>query len=934
MNTLISTVSPIEGEDVRTPSHKTRQIDMMDSESTLHDSSRSTLNTDQQFDIITTKVNQTIQELNSIYRLIGYSEQEIGEKKAEIFHVIQDTITLFTQNLQREKNNIQNECEWLRQQIRIILAMLNDNMGERTLNLSSRGIVFDDDKLINEGYKEDMLQKMNSYQNMMHSSFYNNSPFNFPHTLPKDDFAAQEQYEYMISHQSKLSLLQSKTKLNSLFLEVLKAFVKVFRKFNEHNVVLWENIEAIGECWPTNSNMALLKSLPNKQEAEEQAKLLDEFDETLKSLKLTNRNYKPESCIGLSQSRADDEFAFIISSPRKSQGSKLPEQEEHSTIELDTGMEKLRDVNYKIVRVIRSLKITKITTDTVQNLAKEVEWTEEEIQRRTNSMKDVVGKCLQYIDALSLTELDVISIQKMQDISEEKEKNEGYFDVETLRFIETNPREFGLMDQHINFVTKLAITLKSLTDAKQKKWDHFSKACVLLWEKLGESRDYMQQFLDANSSLTDLCLTNLKMELNRLYIKRSEFIESFIVDVRKEIDSLQLALFYSEQQRREFKYCDYDVNEDNDDKEMVLNEHEAEVDKLKQEYASKEAVLSLYSQLNQLLDDQKFLVESSKDSSRLLSKNSCKILLNEEKIRKRIHKTMPRVIESLKKEIVSFNNQELSQGRRPISAGGQDLFEKVLVIESESMNQGPKFAGRARNSKPFGARPASPAKSSTLGSARVSPIRNRSPTRVVKDSRRNISPTLSSKRNLSSHMQQGGHLEKKKQIDSTSRTSTSLANPLSYFESPVRPPEVSNSSVRRFGGTLLQPLNSPLGPTLSNITNVASRCDSRADGSTLYSSCSRMSPLRSANLSNISSQGALSLIDGYELADTSLDKENNRRNFEQKFGLSPIRVCSNNKLRTEPTRRLSSNSLANSTIIGDEYQLWRDEKIREINGRF
>ena len=49
----------------------------------------------------------------------------------------------------------------------------------------------------------------------------------------------------------------------------------------------------------------------------------------------------------------------------------------------------------------------------------------------------------------------------------------------------------------------------------------------------------------------------------------------------------------------------------------------------------------MYEELQELLKDQQFLIESSKDSSRLLSKNSCKILLNEEKLGRESTKLYP-----------------------------------------------------------------------------------------------------------------------------------------------------------------------------------------------------------------------------------------------------------------------------------------------------
>lgn len=884
-------------------------------------------NTEKQFDIIATKVNTTIQDLNRIYRLIGYLEGEISDKKNDIFHVIQDTISQFAANLQRESNNIQNECEWLRQQIRIILAMLNDTNGDKTLKLSSRGVVFDDEEMFKSGFKEDVLEQMNRYHLVSHSGFYSSSPFNVAGVLPSDDLSMQQQYEYMVDHTPELSLLQLKARLNTIFLEVLQSFVGVYRKFNDLTLIFWENIETIGECWTPHSNIELIKSLPTKSEAEALSNLLDEFSETTKKLKLNERTPRPDLMLGPKGNILND-YAFIISSPRKASKEPVNKAEsDDDAVSIHDAMETLRNVNYKLVRAIRALKITKVSSDVVAGVAKEVEWTETEMGRRKISMSEVIDRCLILIRQLSLSKHDIISIQKMRDLSDKEKSSENYFDEETLRFIGENPREFGLMDHHLDFVTSLATTLQSLKDAKQKKWDFYSKACVPLWEKLGESREYIQQFLDANSSLTDMSLTNLKMELNRLYIKRSEFIETFISDTRREIKEYQDALLYSESERQNFKYHQFDMNDIND-KEMVLKEHEDEVERLKAEYSTREPILKLYVQLKELLDDQNFLVESSKDSSRLLSKNSCKILLNEEKIRKKINKSLPRVIESLKQETIKYNNDQLSKAQRPMSIDGQDFFERILLIESEQANQNnSKF--RARNVRST----SSPRKSRAAPASRTSPLKSRSPSRVVKDTKTQVSPGML-RRQVSGNISPVNVIKRSydgagenQTVQKTSRVTSRVTS--SMFDSPPKSLTNGQSTMLKLAGTHLQPLNSPLGPG-SIYSDVGSdNRDMRSENSTLYSMCTRVSPLRNDNHNN-SIRANFSPIKGFD--PTQMDgKENTRDSFGT---LSPIRVPSGGiHLENDGNKRLSSSSFANLTVMGDDYQQWREERIKAINNR-
>ena len=98
--------------------------------------------------------------MNIIYQEIGYSLLETNNKKSEIFNTIQDTIKNFANNLNREKSNIENECEWLRQQIRIILSMINDPRGDKSLELICKGLVFNNQQQYEDGYREQILNKI------------------------------------------------------------------------------------------------------------------------------------------------------------------------------------------------------------------------------------------------------------------------------------------------------------------------------------------------------------------------------------------------------------------------------------------------------------------------------------------------------------------------------------------------------------------------------------------------------------------------------------------------------------------------------------------------------------------------------------------------------------------------------------------------------
>lgn len=958
--------------------------EMMDCESTLaadsQDAERNADDTamtlkDRHLDIIAMNVNNTIQELNKIYSQIGYSTTEISIKKSEIFTVIEDTISNFTSSLQREKNNIENECEWLRQQIRIILAMVNDNNGEKSLSLIERGIVFSNRAMYEQGYKDDILAKLANIQNRK-QNFYANSPFNITSTgIPQTDFSFESQYEYMLNNIPELSLLQLKNKLNSTFLEVLKIFIKCFKRLNDQTIIYLDLHDAIGEFYSPDAKVMVLKTLPTREEAEQHKALIEQFESTIKYLKLSKKDSKVEPIMNL-KSKNNDEFAVIISSPRKTDAktnntaqNTVNSHTENTESNTENPMNQLRDLNYKIVRVIRSLKFTKITNEFLSSIQTEIEHCEIEFNNRKNQMKQIINKCFEHITILNLNEEQIINIQKKCDITNGKNGStgsDGYFDIETLKFIQTNPKEFGLNDNHLNFVGKFGDVLQKIRDAKQMKWDYYLTSCQSLWAKLGESNDYISNFLNANSSLTDISLMNFKMELNRLYMRRSEFIENFIIDSRMEIEELWNKMHFADDQRKFFKHYNYDVHDDDLDKETVLNEHEEELTRLKKEYESKENILKMYTQLNDLIKDQNFLKDSSKDSSRLLSKNSCKILLNEEKIRKKIIKNMPKLIESLKADVIKYNHEQLNCGNKPFTINGEDFFEKLLIIETEQMNQGtnrssrnkfrnnmsesPKKTNNYTRSSPLKPTGRSPTIQTKGGQATSSMNRTKGPATYARKSPLKVSPLRNQqaiKKPINKHTKlipprSFGTIQQNSKFAhaiNMSLSSHSDSTSVSSLESPIRAASRTNSNMTKFMDAHLQPLNSPL--TFNN--DETTRIFHDNDDTTNHSNISKLSPLRfntSFNIDNAinnrSERADFTPTQKYGFIDSSyIDDRENKDIKMNKYALSPIKVIAideEDKENEDVNAKTSKNMTCDSsTIIGDDYQAWRDERIRQLN---
>ena len=100
-------------------------------------------------------------------------------------------------------------------------------------------------------------------------------------------------------------------------------------------------------------------------------------------------------------------------------------------------------------------------------------------------------------------------------------------------------------------------------------------------------------------------------------------------------------MYYSQDMRMDFEFFNYSGENDDIDKEVVLSKHEEELENLKQEYAQKKNLFQMYEELQELLKDQQFLIESSKDSSRLLSKIHVRFSLMRKKLGRESTKLYP-----------------------------------------------------------------------------------------------------------------------------------------------------------------------------------------------------------------------------------------------------------------------------------------------------
>mmetsp|Transcript_755 Transcript_755/g.878 ORF Transcript_755/g.878 Transcript_755/m.878 type:complete len:177 (+) Transcript_755:3-533(+) len=172
-----------------------------------------------------------------------------------------------------------------------------------------------------------------------------------------------------------------------------------------------------------------------------------------------------------------------------------------------------------------------------------------------------------------------------------------------------------------------------------------------------------------------------------------------------------------------------------------------------------------------------------------------------------------------------------------------------------------------------------------------------------------------------------------------SLSSHSDSTSVSSLESPIRDASRTNSNMAKLMDAHLQPLNSPL--TFNN--DETTRIFHDNDDITNHSNISKLSPLKfntSLNIDNAinnrSERADFTPIQKYGFIDSSYidDRENKDMNMN-KYTLSPIKVIAigeENKENEDMNVKTSKNMTCDSsTIIGDDYQAWRNERIRQLN---
>lgn len=231
--------------------------------------------------------------------------------------------------------------------------------------------------------------------------------------------------------------------------------------------------------------------------------------------------------------------------------------------------------------------------------------------------------------------------------------------------------------------------VKNVRQERVTKKTELLNQCQLLWTKLNQPQSHIDAIMRENQGLSLNVIEKLTTELGNLEILKKKLIKQLISDSWNKINehwtTLQIADADKEEFISNYKRMSSESNSLPED-EALLEYCELETKKLDEKLAIYAPVLKLIKDFQNLLKDKEFLAKSSKDSSRLLSRNSHKILLSEERARKRITRHFPKVICELKDKLEDA--QQIFH--KPFALNGKNLHDLIEEEETEFISKYPR----------------------------------------------------------------------------------------------------------------------------------------------------------------------------------------------------------------------------------------------------
>ncbi|ODQ81069.1 hypothetical protein BABINDRAFT_6911 [Babjeviella inositovora NRRL Y-12698] len=588
-------------------------------------------------ELLSSKLLQTLSHLSHVYHQIGYDKNSIRLHQENIFKDLHLMLKTHIDESEREKVTLQGECKWLKEQIKILLIICDDKRGDKTLNQNEQTNVF------------------------------------------KVDCMALAEYKH-------ITLLELKIQLNKCYFKVLLQFNELYLNLSNLNITAKRLLAQIHDPSYQFHHRELMGNMPSMEESQKFLQLYTSFKELYYALFDTGEDLMDQTC---DQSEIFNQINSISTSPRRTltqkrcsvnySNSSLFQLEstdhpktnlcqsspDHPTIArlLDQSTDHpmvsglfqcenpntasdqivmaLQKLNFELIKLVKSANIIRLSQENIQTLEQEVKLLKHTLESRSQKLLGSLDTISEITSAMELSPSDLQSLlqsllngETLPEISCMRS-----LPVEHLRFTPLLEELVGVLNTRKNIIQK-------------EKHDLLSQIHPL-WQKLKQDQSYIQGFLERNTRANESTVKTLRNELDRLVALRAQYMKEFIEDVRVKIETTWGLLSYSPEEKAEWEYH----NKSFECTEGVLETFEKYLQSLEHQYQKLKPLLLLIKQFEDLMNEKYQLEESSKDSSRLLSKGSSTILLTEERTRKKVARNLPRLIASLKEKLCNYKEE-------------------------------------------------------------------------------------------------------------------------------------------------------------------------------------------------------------------------------------------------------------------------------------
>jgi len=242
----------------------------------------------------------------------------------------------------------------------------------------------------------------------------------------------------------------------------------------------------------------------------------------------------------------------------------------------------------------------------------------------------------------------------------------------------------------------------------QKKHMEMVEKISSLYERLRLDVSEKYKFLSVNQGHGKSVLAELKFEVDRLEELKKANIEQFIINLRNELNDIWDRCFYSDNQKIAFQAL-HSI----DFSEELLETHEAELDRMKEYEELNRELFIKVEKRQEIWSKFMELERRAKDPSRLMHARGT-ALLEEEKERNKVNKTLPRVEQELHELIQQWEQDHGRDFRvRGVSFAAFILEQKeehIRGLEMEKMAREKAKKENLLHETRFGAKPSTPAK--------------------------------------------------------------------------------------------------------------------------------------------------------------------------------------------------------------------------------